>query len=42
MGKYMQQLTEIRCKCCNKLLAKGTAGQRLQIKCTRCKALNNY
>ncbi|OOS02668.1 Com family DNA-binding transcriptional regulator [[Haemophilus] ducreyi] len=37
----MQNLTEIRCKCCNKLLARGKNIQYLEIKCVRCKTLNH-
>ncbi|MBR0574059.1 MULTISPECIES: Com family DNA-binding transcriptional regulator [Pasteurellaceae] len=33
----MQKKVEIRCKCCNKLLAKAMIVQNLEIKCTRCK-----
>ncbi len=32
---------EIRCACCNKLLAKGRAAA-ISIKCPRCKTLNNF
>lgn len=41
MGKYMQNLKEIRCQCCNKLLAKVGTVKRLEIKCSRCKTINH-
>lgn len=31
---------KLRCRMCNKLLAKGVG--KLEIKCPRCKALNNW
>ncbi len=31
---------EIRCKCCNKLLAKAVNAKEIEIKCHRCKTLN--
>ena len=40
-GKYMQNLKEIRCQCCNKLLAKVGTVKRLEIKCSRCKTINH-
>lgn len=33
-------MKEIRCKCCNRLLAKAVFEQ-IEIKCPRCKTLNN-
>ncbi|WP_373767237.1 Com family DNA-binding transcriptional regulator [Glaesserella sp.] len=36
----MQQ-KQFRCRCCNKLLAKGSA-MHLQIKCVRCKTINQF
>ncbi|WP_099045255.1 Com family DNA-binding transcriptional regulator [Actinobacillus succinogenes] len=41
-GYYMQGLKEIRCKCCNKLLARTKNVQFLEIKCVRCKTINKY
>nr|DAQ56963.1 MAG TPA: hypothetical protein [Caudoviricetes sp.] len=41
MGKYMQNLKEIRCQCCNKLLAKVGTMKHLEIKCSRCKTINH-
>ncbi|WP_371416487.1 Com family DNA-binding transcriptional regulator [Actinobacillus suis] len=38
----MQNLKEIHCKCCNKLLAKAKHIQSLQIKCLRCKTINHF
>ncbi|MFD0966871.1 Com family DNA-binding transcriptional regulator [Seminibacterium arietis] len=35
-----QKLTDIRCKCCNKLLAKAGSLTHLEIKCVRCKTVN--
>ncbi|MFC2543589.1 MULTISPECIES: zinc finger domain-containing protein [Pasteurellaceae] len=37
----MQNLKEIRCQCCNKLLAKVGTVKRLEIKCSRCKTINH-
>ncbi|OOF65118.1 Com family DNA-binding transcriptional regulator [Rodentibacter sp. Ppn85] len=38
----MQKLKEIRCKCCKKLLARAENIQHLEIKCVRCKTLNQF
>ncbi|OOF47612.1 hypothetical protein BKK53_11125 [Rodentibacter trehalosifermentans] len=38
----MQKLKEIRCKCCKKLLARAENIQYLEIKCVRCKTLNQF
>lgn len=35
----MQNLKEIRCQCCNKLLAKVGTVKHLEIKCSRCKTI---
>ncbi|WP_150538984.1 Com family DNA-binding transcriptional regulator [Actinobacillus vicugnae] len=37
----MQNKKEIRCQCCNKLLAIGIAIS-LEIKCVRCKTINKF
>ncbi|WP_126301226.1 Com family DNA-binding transcriptional regulator [Mannheimia haemolytica] len=36
------QLKELRCQCCNKLLAKAKNVQNLEIKCVRCKSINQF
>ncbi|MBF0785416.1 Com family DNA-binding transcriptional regulator [Muribacter muris] len=36
----MQQ-NQFRCRCCNKLLAKGSA-ILIEIKCGRCKTINTF
>ncbi|WP_367271418.1 Com family DNA-binding transcriptional regulator [uncultured Actinobacillus sp.] len=40
----MQQLklSDIRCKHCHKLLAKGKNVEHLEIKCVRCKFINKF
>ncbi|NBB66822.1 Com family DNA-binding transcriptional regulator [Mannheimia haemolytica] len=35
------QKQEYRCQCCNKLLAKGSV-LMLEIKCVRCKSINQF
>ncbi|AGI32269.1 TPA: Com family DNA-binding transcriptional regulator [Mannheimia haemolytica] len=36
------RLIEIRCKYCQKLLAKAKDVQHLEIKCVRCKSINKF
>ncbi|HAS03299.1 Com family DNA-binding transcriptional regulator [Pasteurella multocida] len=36
----MQKSKEYRCKCCKKLLARAKDVQKLEIKCVRCKTIN--
>ncbi|WP_084724285.1 Com family DNA-binding transcriptional regulator [Muribacter muris] len=35
------QHIQLRCRCCNKLLAKGSA-ILIEIKCGRCKTINTF
>ncbi|MFI8744492.1 Com family DNA-binding transcriptional regulator [Pseudomonas sp. NPDC077186] len=37
---HLQQYTEIRCGGCSRLLAKAASFTQLQIKCPRCRAMN--
>ncbi|ARA69052.1 Com family DNA-binding transcriptional regulator [Pasteurella multocida] len=38
----MQKVKEFRCECCKKLLARAKDVQSLQIKCVRCKKINQF
>ncbi|WP_411174986.1 Com family DNA-binding transcriptional regulator [Pasteurella multocida] len=38
----MQKSQEYRCKCCKKLLARAKDVQKLEIKCVRCKTINQF
>lgn len=38
----MQKIKEFRCECCKKLLARAKDAQLLQIKCVRCKTINQF
>ncbi|WP_410174081.1 Com family DNA-binding transcriptional regulator [Pasteurella multocida] len=39
----MQKVKEFRCECCKKLLARAKMyNQSLQIKCVRCKKINQF
>ena len=35
-------MQNVKCKCCFKLLAKIGSFDRIEIKCPRCKTLNNF
>ncbi|TNG92992.1 Com family DNA-binding transcriptional regulator [Pasteurellaceae bacterium USgator11] len=39
---YMQKIKEVRCKCCKKLLTRVKNAQQLEIKCVRCKQINQF
>ncbi|HEA3289043.1 TPA: Com family DNA-binding transcriptional regulator [Pasteurella multocida] len=38
----MQKSKEYRCECCKKLLARAKSAQKLEVKCTRCKKINQF
>ena len=35
-------LSEFRCKCCKRLLAKVDGSGKIEIKCPKCKSMNLY
>ncbi|WP_416365209.1 Com family DNA-binding transcriptional regulator [Pasteurella multocida] len=38
----MQKSKEYRCECCKKLLSRAKNVQKLEVKCTRCKKINQF